>query len=118
MAKRHDLRQLYMDGWYNRDPDKLLAAAADDFIFDDPAEPKPVDRDGLPAYMVRWLDRVGGHNTWRLTYEVRQDQDGIITDWEWWEVVGTQLCGMAVVKTGDEGVLLERICYFSRGAAG
>ncbi len=64
--------------------------------------------------MKRWQDRAGRHNDWILQDEVRQDKDGVLTDWEWWEAVGTDLRGMAVVKTGDEGVYLERITYFTR----
>jgi len=114
MARRHDLRALYITGWYERDVDKLLATTADDFVFDDPAEPAPITRSGLAAYMQRWLARTGGENNWRLTHEVRQDKDGVLTDWEWWEVLGTDMEGTAVVMTGDQGVQLERITYFKR----
>ena len=114
MARRHELRQLYMDGWYERDVDKLMASTAEDFIFDDPAEPQPVSRDGLPAYMDRWFQRVGGHNNWRLTHELREDRDGILTDWEWWELLGTEFQGSALITTSDAGLHLERITYYER----
>ncbi|MGI9462853.1 MAG: hypothetical protein ACR2OM_02885 [Aestuariivirgaceae bacterium] len=114
MAKRHDLRALYIAGWYEMDVDKLLAATAKDFMFDDPAEPRPVRREDLTGYMQRWLKRTNGCNEWRLSHEVREDKDGVLTDWEWWEVVGTDLNGTAVVTTSDAGVHLERITYFAR----
>ena len=63
MAKRHELRALYIAGWYDRDPDKLMVTTAADFAFVDPAEPEPVTRDGLAAYMERWLARTGGAGT-------------------------------------------------------
>jgi hypothetical protein len=117
MSKRVELRARYMDGWYEMDAEKLVSATTLNFIFDDPAEPAPVDREGLPAYMIRWDKRTrlyGATNQWILRDEVRQDQNDIITDWEWWELVGSKLCGMAVVKTSDVGVFLERITYFDR----
>ena len=106
-----------MEGWYEMDIDKLMSSTADSFVFDDPAEPKPVTRSALSAYMLRWDQRVremGGANEWRLTHEVRQDTDGLLTDWEWWQIVGTDLQGSAVIVTSDQGVLLERITYFKR----
>lgn len=114
MTRRFDLRQQYIDGWYELDAGKLVAATALKFEFDDPAEPAPVTRDGLAAYMERWLERAGGQNEWRLTHQARTDRDGLLTDWEWWEVLGTDLAGAALIVTCDEGVLLERITYFDR----
>lgn len=109
-----------MQGWYQMDLEKLLASTTADFIFDDPAEPRPVTRTGLAGYMQRWDKRTraaGSTNRWRLSEEVRRDEDGILTDWEWWELIGTHLRGSAVIKTSDAGVFLERITYFDRRAA-
>jgi hypothetical protein len=106
-----------MQGWYQMDLDMLLATTAPEFIFDDPAEAEPVTRDTLNGYMRRWHARMrtaGGDNEWRLTHQSRQDQDGVLTDWEWWQVLGTNFQGAAVVLTGDTGVILERITYFDR----
>jgi hypothetical protein len=36
------------------------------------------------------------------------------TAWCWWQAVGTELLGGALVKVGAEGVLHEKIAYFSR----
>ncbi len=111
------MRETYIQGWYELDGDKLLQATREDFRFEDPAEPASVNREGLVDYMHRW-DRwtrsAGAHNQWKLTDEVRQDRNDILTDWEWWELIGTDLCGAALVKTGNEGVFLECITYFDR----
>jgi hypothetical protein len=117
MSKRLELRERYIQGWYQLDAELLLSATAMDFIFDDPLEPEPVNRAMLTAYMHRWERRMralGGDNQWVLTHQTRQDRDGILIYWEWWEVSGTSLQGAAVVLTGDAGVLLERITYFDR----
>ena len=117
MSSRIELRKRYLQGWYQMDAELLLTSTAHDFIFEDPAEPGPVSRDMLPGYMQRWDSRAraaGGNNEWALTHETRTDNDGILTDWEWWEVIGTELQGAAVVLTNDSGVFLERITYFDR----
>ena len=117
MSKRVDFRKNYMQGWYQMDADLLLAATANDFVFDDPVEPEPVQREMLISYMQRWDKRtraLGADNKWILTHEMRKDKNGILIDWEWWEVVGTDLQGAALVLTSDEGVFLERITYFDR----
>ncbi|MFT5220095.1 MAG: hypothetical protein ACI9LO_001013 [Planctomycetota bacterium] len=114
-SKRIQLREQYMQGWYKMDPDLLVAATAVDFRFEDPAEPLPIDRSMLPEYMLRWKQRteaLGSNNQWRLSYETRQDSKGVLTDWEWWELIDTDLQGAAIVLTTDNGVLLERITYF------
>ena len=117
MTTRFELRTRYIEGWYELDADKLMSSTSQDFIFDDPAEPEPVSRELLPDYMIRWDKRtrsLGATNVCNLSDEVRQDSDGILTDWEWWELVGTDLRGMAIVKTRDDGVFFERITYFDR----
>ena len=117
MTTRFELRTRYIEGWYELDADKLVSSTSHDFIFDDPAEPAPVSRESLAEYMIRWDNRtrsLGSTNVWALSDEVRQDRDGILTDWEWWELAGTDLCGMAIVKTKDDGVFYERITYFGR----
>ena len=120
MSKRIELRTHYMQGWYEMNADLLLVSTAPDFYLDDPAEPESVTRATLADYMRRWdarTRRLGATNEWILTHEVRQDKDGILTDWEWWELVGTPLHGAALIQTSDDGMLLERITYFDRGIA-
>jgi len=71
----------------------------------------------LADYMHRWdasTRTLGPTNQWILSNEVREDSDGIPTDWEWWELVGTGLHGTANVQTSYDGVLSERITYFDR----
>jgi hypothetical protein len=117
MSKRIELRENYMQGWYQMDSQMLLASTAPEFIFDDPAEPEAVTRAALPAYMQRWEKRtraLGGNNQWRLTHESRIDKNGVLTDWEWWELIDSGLQGAALVLTGNAGVLFERITYFDR----
>ena len=117
MSKRIDIRARYIQGWYDLNADLLLETTRPDFIFDDPAEPEPVTRAMLADYMHRWDARtraLGSTNQWILSNEVREDKDEILTDWEWWELVGSGLQGTAIIQTSDEGVFSERITYFDR----
>jgi len=111
------LRESYIEGWYQLDAEQLLATTSEEFIFDDSFEAQPVTREQLPDYMLRWDQRsreLGGNNQRRITHHIRQDKGGIPTDWEWWELLDTSRQGAAIVLTGNEGVLLERITYFDR----
>ena len=117
MTERERLRAQYIEGWYQLDAEALVSAVTDDFVFDDPAEPALVTKEMLPDYMRRWdarMKKLGGDNKWLLTDEVREDKDGVLTDWETWEVLDTNMRGMAVVKTRDDGVFLERVSYIPR----
>jgi len=117
MSKRVEFRERYLQGWYRMDAELLLSSVTPDFIFDDPAEPEPVTRAMLVDYMQRWDRRMrdaGGNNQWTLTHEFRRDENSLLIDWEWWQVVGSDLQGAAVVLTSEDGVLLERITYFDR----
>jgi hypothetical protein len=115
--RRIELREKYIRGWYEKDAELLVSVTSADFIFDDPEESTPITRAMMPAYMQRWYQRteqLGADNRWLLSNQVRQDEDGILTDWEWWQLLGTDLQGAAFVLTTDDGVILERITYFSR----
>ena len=36
-----------------------------------------------------------------------------VTGWCWWQVNGTSLQGSALIKVSEQGVLHEKIAYFS-----
>jgi len=79
--KRIELRETYMQGWYQMDIDRLLATTAPEFIIDDPAEPEAVTRAKLADYVQRWDIRVralGGDNEWCLTHQSRIDENGLL----------------------------------------
>ena len=120
LSKREEYRECYMRGWYQMDIELLHSTTHSGFVFEDPAEPEPITRAMLVGYMQRWDQRtraLGANNQWKLTHESRQDKEGILTDWEWWEVHGTDLQGAALILTSDDGVLFERITYFERNVS-
>tara|TARA_Y100000994_G_scaffold178630_1_gene147638 strand:- start:143 stop:319 length:177 start_codon:yes stop_codon:yes gene_type:complete len=54
MPDRFELRELYIQRWCELDADKLIQAVTDDFLFEDPAEPRPIGKADLGDYMRRW----------------------------------------------------------------
>ena len=49
--------------------------------------------------------RAGRDPQWVITDAVRQDEDGILTDWEWWEITGTGLSGyghLLIIKHNND----------------
>lgn len=46
-----------------------------------------------------------------MTDRVVQDGDGVLTEWYWWRLVGTEVEGSAAIRTCDGGVLSDRLTY-------
>ncbi len=115
MSLRRDHRARYIEGWNTMDAARLLASITDDFVFDDPADPAPITREGLVAYMPVWPERaagLGGSFDFEMTDRVVQDQGGFLTEWYWWRLTGTGVTGSALIRTCDAGVMYEKLTYF------
>jgi hypothetical protein len=70
MTDRFDIRAQYIRGWETMDAGLLLGSVAPDFLFDDPADPAPIPKSGLAAYMPVWPDRaraLGAEFDFRIT---------------------------------------------------
>jgi hypothetical protein len=97
------------------DAEKLLASVADGFVFDDPADPAPVTKARLVDYMPRWPEKAGALGAgfaFEIVDKVVRDQDGVLLEWYWWRLAGTDVEETAVIKTTDDGVLSERLTYY------
>ena len=97
------------------DGEKLLASITDDFVFDDPADPAPITKETLVAYMPCWPEKaaaLGASFDFEMTEKVVEDRAGILTEWYWWRLIGTTVEGTAVILTSDQGVMSERLTYF------
>ena len=115
MSKRAQHRARYIQGWNTMDAGKLLSSITEDFVFDDPADPAPITKAGLVDYMPVWPERakaLGGTFEFHITDKIVQDQAGILLEWYWWQLIGIDVIGSAVIKTRDEGVFSERITYY------
>ena len=115
MSKRHDHLAAYVEGWRTMNVELVLSSLADGFVFDDPARGDAVTKPTMADYMASWDERTGAlSGSWHYenSHEVVDDRDGILLRWKWWRFTGTDIQGSALTKTGDEGMLFERITYF------
>jgi hypothetical protein len=115
MSEREAKRKAYGKGWDTWDAEVLVSSLANDFVFDDPAMPEPVNAAGMAEYMASWKERVralGGTGEIGSRDRVTIDKDGAIISWHWWSFMGTKYEGSAVTRTTDEGVQYERIAYY------
>jgi hypothetical protein len=97
------------------DAEKLVSAVTDSFEFDDPADPEPITKANLVNYMPVWPEKarvLGGSFHFEIIDKVVQDKDGVLLEWYWWKLTGTDVEGAAVIKTIDEGVVYERLSYY------
>ena len=115
MSKRSDLRTQYIEGWESMDAAKLISSVTDDFVFDDPAESAPITKKELASYMPIWPERaqsLGAEFDFHIFDKVVQNRDGVLLEWYWWRLMGTDVEGAAVIKTTDDGVAYERLTYY------
>ena len=97
------------------DAAKILASVTGDFVFDDPAEPEPVTKAAIVEYMPVWpkkAEALGTAFKFDIIDKVVQDKDGVLLEWYWWWLAGTEVEGSAVIKTSDDGVISERLTYY------
>ena len=97
------------------DAAKLVSAVADDFVFDDPAEPGPVTKADLARYLPVWPEKareLGAEFDFHIVDKVVQDRDGVLLEWYWWRLRGAEVEGAALIKTTDAGVVSERLSYY------
>jgi len=117
------LRQIidtYLEGWELGDGALSLSVTADSFHYDDPNTGR-IPRHEFVEFVEdfkRAAVAMGGAENARpfLQYSdvvIKHDQLPA-TVWCWWQAIGTELQGCALVKVGEEGVLHEKIAYFSR----
>ena len=110
----------YLKGWELGDGALSLSVTADSFCYDDPNTGR-IQRAAFVEFVEdfkRAAVEMGGAENANpfLQYSdvVIKDDVTPATVWCWWQAVGTELQGSARVLVGAEGVLHEKIAYFSR----
>jgi hypothetical protein len=110
----------YLKGWELGDGALSLSVTADSFCYDDPNTGRIARADFVEFVedFKRAAVEMGGAEDARpflqYTDVVIKDDSLPTTVWCWWQAVGTELQGSARVLVGSEGVLHEKIAYFSR----
>ena len=117
------LRQIidtYLKGWELGDGALSLTVTAAEFHYDDPDTGRIVRADfvGFVEDFKSAAVEMGGevNATPFLHYSdvVIKDDELPATVWCWWQAIGTELQGCALIKVDESGVLHEKIAYFSK----
>ena len=110
----------YLEGWELGDGALSLSVTADSFCYDDPNTgriPRHEFVEFVEDFKRAAIEMGGAENAnpfLQYSDVVIRDDELPATVWCWWQAVGTKLQGCALVKVGEEGVLHEKIAYFSR----
>jgi hypothetical protein len=110
----------YLKGWELGDGALSLSVTADSFCYDDPNTgriPRAEFVQFVEDFKRAAIDMGGAENAnpfLQYSDVVIKDDNLPATVWCWWQAVGTELQGCALVKVGTEGVLHEKIAYFSK----
>ncbi len=110
----------YLKGWELGDGELSLSVTADDFTYDDP-DSGTIQRQDFVEFVNDFkrlaIDEGADKNAKPfLLYsdKVIQHENDISTIWCWWQANGTDLQGSAVIKASEQGILHEKIAYFSK----
>ena len=111
MPTQEEYLTTYAQGWIEGDVEKVLSAAAPDYVFDDP-------KGGLYTksnFRERFAE-LKAHRSEQpfmaLSEVVTQNTLEVLTAWCWWNVPGVAQ-GSGLIKVGDGGVLSEKVAYYS-----
>ena len=109
----------YAEGWTLGDSEKIMSAVSPDMVLDDPNVGR-IDREALPDYIAGLKNAVAElragetHDTLMdMSEVVIKDDETPVSIWAWFTVPGTALAGSALIKVADEGVVEERIAYYT-----
>lgn len=110
----------YLKGWELGDGSLSLGVTADSFCYDDPNTGR-IAREDFVQFVedfkraaVAMGGAVNANPFLQYSDVVIKDDELPATVWCWWQAVGTDLQGCALIKVGEQGVLHEKIAYFSR----
>ena len=110
----------YAEGWTKGDAETILSAASESFTFDDP-NAGVIARGDFAAYMAGLGETLAaarggasGDPFMEISEVVTHEADGILTAPCWWAYTGTDIQGTGLIKVGSNGVLSERIAYYTK----
>lgn len=118
MASGDYLNQ-YAEGWTKGDAQIIVGSLADAFQLDDPnfgtiTKQTFTDYLGGMWQVVEGIRGKTNDSLLEITEVVTQEEQGTLTAWVWWAVPGTPIQGSGLIKVGDQGVLSERLCYYTK----
>ncbi len=109
----------YAEGWTAGNNDKILSALADNYVLDDPNHGR-VTKGEMAAYIEGMKATVSELRSGKeeaqfvaLSELQTGEEDGELTAWCWWAVPGTSIEGGGLIKVSDDGVVSERLTYYT-----
>lgn len=109
----------YAEGWTLGDSEKIMSAVSPAMVLDDPNVGK-VTRDALPDYIAGLKNAVAelragnAHDKlMEMSEIVIKDDETPVSIWAWFTIPGTALAGSALIKVADDGVIEERLAYYT-----
>ena len=109
----------YAEGWTLGDSEKIMSVVSDDMVLDDPNVGK-ITREALPSYIAGLKNAVeelragaAEDKLMEMSEVVIKDDETPVLIWAWFTIPGTFLAGSALIKVANEGVVEERIAYYT-----
>lgn len=109
----------YAEGWTTGNNDKILSALADNYVLDDPNHGR-VTKGEMAAYLDGMKATVSELRSGKeeaqfvaLSELLTGEEGGELTAWCWWAVPGTPLEGGGLIKVSDDGIVSERLTYYT-----
>jgi hypothetical protein len=109
----------YAEGWTTGNSDKILSALADEYVLDDPNRGRVTKGemaayvDGLKAAVSELRGGKEEAQLLALSEVLTGEQNGELTAWCWWTAPGTSIAGGGLIKVSDDGVVSERLTYYT-----
>ena len=117
---RADFLQQYAEGWSKGDANIVTASLDDNYQLDDPNSGS-IPKTGFSEYLaglVELVDKIRGTSGQQplleLTEVVTSEEGNLLTAWAWWSIPNTPIQGAGLIKVGDNGVVSERLAYYTR----
>ena len=109
----------YAEGWTKGDSGIIVESMDDSYQMDDPNSgviPKAAFAEYLATFKGQ-VDSIRGQSTAPLLEFadlVTQGEGEDLTAWVWWAVPGTPIQGAGLIKVGPNGVLSERLAFYTK----
>ena len=113
-----DMLGLYAKGFSEGDVDTIVQSLADQYVMDDPHSGR-ITRIAFVDYFNGFkeqMDAVRDRSRPFMEFSdlITQDVEGVLTAWVWWAVPGTPVQGSGLIKVGEEGVVSERLAFYTK----
>jgi len=118
MSKTDHLNR-YAEGWIKGDTSTIMSALDDEYQLDDPND-RVISKVEFPDYhagfksLVESIRGASENPCLDIGELVTNEDSGVLIAWCWWTIPGTPVQGSGLIKVGDDGVISERLTYYTK----